>query len=41
LNVVKNNLGVKGKVRIPSDLAHLQFVDKKHANQSFHEEIAI
>lgn len=38
LNLVKNSMGVKGKVRIPSDLAHLAFVDKEHANQNFREE---
>jgi hypothetical protein len=38
LNLVKNSQGRKGKVRIASDLEHLVFIDKKHANQNFSDQ---
>lgn len=38
LNLVKNSQGMKGKVRVPSDLSHLAFVDKEHPNQNFQSD---
>lgn len=35
LNVSKNSRGDKGKVRVPSDPAHLRLIDDRHPNQTF------
>lgn len=38
LNVTKNSLGLKGKVRVGVDLSRLAFDDKEHSNQFFEED---
>lgn len=35
LNVAKNSMGIRGKVRVAVDWEHLSFSDKPHANQVF------